>query len=88
MKIEDLTEIEGQISLDDLMKQTETPRYGFRGCAGCTWYRLDKEGNRRCYWAITKDRAYRPKADYIYPHCGQALKWDNEEEGGAAGEND
>ncbi|MBR3163801.1 hypothetical protein IKF15_00620 [Candidatus Saccharibacteria bacterium] len=69
MKIEDLTEIEGQISLDDLMKQTETPRYGFRGCAGCTWYRLDKDGNRRCYWAITKDRAYRPKADYIYPHC-------------------
>ena len=69
MKVDDLTEIDGQISLDQFLALSNVPKYGFRGCAGCTWYRTDKEGNRRCYWAITRDRGYKPKADYIYPTC-------------------
>lgn len=66
MKIEDLTEIEGQMSIDDLIREQQKPEYGYRGCNGCNWYRPQ---SGRCQWAINEDRGYKPHIDFIYPVC-------------------
>lgn len=69
MKIEYLTEIEGQMSIDDLLREQQKPEYGSRGCNACWWFR---ENVGRCQWAIDRDytRAGKAKIDYKYPVCG------------------